>query len=253
MSEPVTFETRGLDKHFGNLHVTWFLNFEVHTGMIHALIGPNGAGKTTALSQMSGELAPDSGSIHLNGRDITRVDLPGRVAMGICRSYQTSSPFPDFTVGENLALALLASSDRRMRFFRNASHNEDRKRRAEELLTDLGLDVDPDTPVAELDHGATRQLEIAMVLATAPSVLLLDEPMAGLAPGEVEGLSDLLGHLRSDHAMVLVEHDMDVVFSLADQVTVLADGTAVATGTPSEIRENQGVQDLYLREATDDQ
>ncbi len=248
MSDGVSLEARGLDKHFGNLHVTRSLDLGVSTGRIHALIGPNGAGKTTALSQMSGELRSDAGTVHLDGVDITDIDLPGRVDLGVCRSYQTSSPFPDFTVGENVALALLAAEEKRFRFFTRASADTGRRHRAEELLHDVGLDVDASTPVTALDHGTTRQLEIAMVLATGPSILLLDEPMAGLAPGEVAMLADLLRRLREKHGILLVEHDMDVVFSIADEITVLADGAVIATGTPTEIREDGNVQALYLRD-----
>ncbi|MPZ51767.1 MAG: ATP-binding cassette domain-containing protein [Acidimicrobiia bacterium] len=248
MSETVTLEANGLDKHFGNLHVTWYVDLAVQTGVIHALIGPNGAGKTTLLSQLSGELPPDSGTVLLDGVDITDVGLSSRVDLGICRSFQTSSPFPDFTARENVVLALLASEGRGMGLIRGGGSDQDHNRIADDLLSDVGLDVDGSTPVPELDHGAIRQLEIAMALATDPSILLLDEPMAGLAPGEVEGLADLLGHIRSDHGIILVEHDMDVVFSLADRITVLSEGAVVASGTPNEIRDDDRVQELYLRE-----
>lgn len=242
-------ECSSLDKHFGNLHVTRSLDLKVSTGRIHALIGPNGAGKTTALSQLSGELASDAGRVLLDGVDITAVDLPGRVDLGICRSYQTSSPFADFTVWENVALALLASREKRFRFFTRAAGDSERRRRATELLDEVGLDADPSSPVTALDHGALRQLEIAMVLATDPSILLLDEPMAGLAPGEARALAGLLSRLGERHGILLVEHDMDVVFAVADQITVLSEGAVIGTGTPQEIRANPDVQSLYLKES----
>jgi branched-chain amino acid transport system ATP-binding protein len=243
-----TLSALGLDKHFGSLHVTRSVDIEVGSGEIHALIGPNGAGKTTLLSQLSGELASDSGSVHLDGADITDVDLPGRVHLGVCRSFQTSSPFPDFTVRENVLLALMASEGG-MGLFTRADVDKGRNRLAIELLGEVGLHDDPSTPVTELDHGAIRQLEIAMVLASAPSILLFDEPMAGLAPDEVEAMSALFSRLRADLGILLVEHDMDVVFSLADRVTVQFDGEVVASGAPSEIRADERVQAIYLRES----
>jgi branched-chain amino acid transport system ATP-binding protein len=248
MSEPVRLEARGLDKHFGPLHVTRSLDLTVETGQIHALIGPNGAGKTTALAQLSGELSSDAGTVHLHGRDITDVNLPSRVDLGICRSWQTSSPFSDFSVGENVALCALAASEKRFRFFTRAAADADRNRFAASLLVDVGFDVDPSTPVTELDHGARRLLEIAMVLATKPSILLLDEPMAGLAPTDVAAVSELLLRLSANHGLLLVEHDMDVVFSLADEVTVLAEGAVIASGPPQEVRADARVRSLYLQE-----
>lgn len=253
MSEPttsdlVTLEARGLDKRFGYLHVTRSLDLTVETGRIHALIGPNGAGKTTALGQLSGQLRSDSGTVHLNGRDITAVGMAGRVDLGICRSWQTSAPFADFSVGENVALAALAAEEKRFRFFARAAADEQRNRLAASLLEQVGLDVDPALPVTELHHGGQRLLEIAMVLATKPSILLLDEPMAGLAPGDVRFVSALLSRLREDHGVLLVEHDMDVVFSLADEVTVLSDGSVIASGTAEQIRADDDVRALYLQE-----
>jgi branched-chain amino acid transport system ATP-binding protein len=241
-----TLTARGVDKHFGYLHVTRSVDIEVTSGAIHALIGPNGAGKTTLLAQLSGELASDSGTVHFDGADITHVDMPGRVHLGVSRSFQTSSPFPDFTVRENVLLALMGS-DHGVGLFIRAGVDRRRNRLAAELLGHVGLNADPSTPVTELDHGAIRQLEIAMVLASAPSMLLLDEPMAGLAPAEIETMSALFSQLRADHGILLVEHDMDVVFSLADRVTVISDGEILASGTPGEIRADERVQALYLR------
>ena len=248
MSDATTLEARGLDKHFGRLHVTRSLDMTVTTGQIHALIGPNGAGKTTILSQLSGAVVPDGGRILLDGQDITDVDMPSRVDLGICRSWQTSSPFAGFSVGENVALATLAADEKRFRFFRRAAADADRNRFARSLLDEVGLTGSSSLPVTELDHGGRRLLEVAMVLATRPSILLLDEPMAGLSPADVPVVTELLDGLRSDHGILLVEHDMDVVFQLADEISVLAEGRVIATGTPDQIRADEAVRSLYLQE-----
>lgn len=248
MSDTRTLEAVGLDKRFGALHVTRSVDLRVTTGRIHALIGPNGAGKTTVLSQLTGTIDVDDGQVLLDGRDITDVDLPRRVDLGICRSWQTSSPFAGFSVGENVALAALAAREKRFRLFTRAAADEDRNRLARSLLDEVGLSVRPSLPVSELDHGGRRLLEVAMVLATEPSFLLLDEPMAGLSPADVPVVSDLLDRLRADHGILLVEHDMDVVFSLADEISVLADGRIIATGPPEEIRADDDVRALYLQQ-----
>lgn len=248
MSDTTTLEARGLDKHFGRLHVTRRVDLTVTTGRIHALIGPNGAGKSTALSQLNGTLVPDAGTVLLDGRDITAVDLARRVDLGICRSWQTSSPFAGFSVGENVALAALAAEEKRFRFLARADADADRNRFARSLLDEVGLTVDPALPVDELDHGGRRLLEIAMVLATRPSILLLDEPMAGLSPADVPVVTTLLARLRETHGILLVEHDMDVVFSLADEVSVLAEGRIIATGEPDDIRVDPAVRSVYLQE-----
>ncbi len=248
MSEATTLEARGLDKHFGRLHVTKELDLTVTTGRIHALIGPNGAGKTTVLSQLSGSIAPDAGQVLLDGTPITAVDLPNRVDLGICRSWQTSSPFAGFSVGENIALAALAAHEKRFRFFSRADADVERNQFARSLLEEVGLSVDPAVPVTELNHGARRLLEVAMVLATRPSIVLLDEPMAGLSPSDVPAVTGLLDRLRTDLGILLVEHDMDVVFSLADEITVMAEGGVIATGSPEQIRTDEAVRSLYLQE-----
>lgn len=248
MSDPTTLRAQGLDKHYGNLHVTRNLDLQVQVGQVHALIGPNGAGKTTALAQLCGELVSDAGTVHLDDRNITGVDLPGRARLGIVRSWQISAPFPNFAVGENVVLAALAAKHRGFGFRGRARQDPARNERARHLLAEVGLDADPTMPVTELDHGGQRLLELAMVLATDPVILLLDEPMAGLAPGEVEHVSTLLARLRADYAILLVEHDMDVVFALADGITVLADGATLASGPPEAIRTEEQVRSLYLQE-----
>lgn len=241
-------EVRDISVRFGGIVALSDLTFDIETGQICGLIGPNGAGKTTILSQLNGTLAPDTGTILLDGQDITHVDMARRVDLGICRSWQTSSPFAGFSVGENVALAALAADEKRFRFFRRAAADADRNRFARSLLDQVGLTEAPSLPVSELDHGARRLLEIAMVLATRPSILLLDEPTAGLSPADVPVVAGLLDGLRSDHGILLVEHDMDVVFQLADEISVLAEGRVIATGAPHEIRADEAVRALYLQE-----
>ncbi|HUG84396.1 MAG TPA: ABC transporter ATP-binding protein [Euzebya sp.] len=242
----------GLDKHFGALHVTRDLDLQVLTGQVHALIGPNGAGKTTALAQLSGELVSDGGTIQLDGRDITPLSLPDRVQAGIARSYQISSIFRTFTVRENVELALQAGDRHSFRFFRPASANRARRAQAEVLLDRVGLAEVPNLLASSLAHGQTRQLEIAMALASEPKVVLLDEPMAGIAPREAGGLTRLIADLADDMAVLLVEHDMDVVFAISATITVLDEGRKVAEGTPAQIRADAAVQELYLQDGPAD-
>ncbi|MXV86225.1 MAG: ABC transporter ATP-binding protein [Acidimicrobiales bacterium] len=238
----------GLRKSFGALVVTDDLALSVRSGEVHALIGPNGAGKTTALAQLSGELRPDSGSVRLDGTDITHLSLPQRVRVGVARSYQISSIFADFTVAENVELALQAVGGHSFRFFRPARSNAARLKRARELLAVVGLTDAGEASAQRLSHGQTRQLEIAMALASEPEVLLLDEPMAGMAPDEAHRLAELVRSLASDTALLLVEHDMDIVFSAADRISVLCEGSLIASGSPDQIRSDPEVRRLYLRE-----
>ncbi|MCY3607387.1 MAG: ABC transporter ATP-binding protein [Acidimicrobiaceae bacterium] len=238
----------GLRKSFGALVVTDDLALSVRSGEVHAVIGPNGAGKTTALAQLSGELRPDSGSVRLDGTDITHLSLPQRVRAGVARSYQISSIFADFTVAENVELALQAVGGHSFRFFRPAWSNAARLKRARELLAVVGLSDVGEASAQRLSHGQTRQLEIAMALASEPEVLLLDEPMAGMAPDEAHRLAELVRSLASDTAVLLVEHDMDIVFSAADRISVLCEGSLIASGSPDQIRSDPEVRRLYLRE-----
>ena len=239
---------RGLQKAFGGLVVTDDLALSVASGEIHALIGPNGAGKTTALAQLSGELRPDAGTVWLDGADITDPSLPQRVHAGVARSYQISSVFRDFTARENVELALQAMDRHSFRFFRPAARNAERVERAEALLDQVGLEEEANVSAQRLSHGQTRQLEIAMAMASDPQVLLLDEPMAGMAPDEATRLAELIRGLAQAIAVLLVEHDMDVVFSVADRISVLHQGSLIASGDPDHIRADPDVHRLYLRD-----
>ena len=242
---------RGLQKAFGGLVVTDDLALSVASGEIHALIGPNGAGKTTALAQLSGELRPDAGTVWLDGADITDLSLPQRVHAGVARSYQVSSVFQDFTARENVELALQAMDRHSFRFFRPAARNAGRVERAEVLLDQVGLGEEATVSTQRLSHGQTRQLEIAMAMASDPQVLLLDEPMAGMAPDEAGRLAELVRGLAETIAVLLVEHDMDVVFSVADRISVLHQGSLIASGDPDDIRADPDVHRLYLRDDTE--
>ena len=239
---------QGLRKAFGGLIVTDALDLSVTTGEIHALIGPNGAGKTTTLAQLSGELRPDAGTVWLDGADITHLSLPQRVHAGVARSYQISSVFRDFTARENVELALQAMDRHSFRFFRPAASNAARIERAGALLDLVGLGEAAASSAQQLAHGQTRQLEIAMAMASDPKVLLLDEPMAGMAPDEASRLAELIRSLAAATAVLLVEHDMDIVFSAADRISVLHQGSLIASGDPDQIRADPDVRRLYLRE-----
>ena len=244
---------QGLQKAFGALVVTDDLALSVSSGEVHALIGPNGAGKTTALAQLSGELRPDGGSVWLDGANITHLALPQRVHAGVARSYQISSIFLDFSVSENVELALQAVDRHSFQFLRPASSNVARLVRARELLEEVGLGDFGGASAQRLSHGQTRQLEIAMAMASEPKVLLLDEPMAGMAPDEARRLAQLVRSLAADTAVLLVEHDMDIVFSIADRISVLSEGALIASGEPDQIRSDSAVRRLYLRDDVEEE
>ncbi|MFT5699418.1 MAG: branched-chain amino acid transport system ATP-binding protein [Desulforhopalus sp.] len=241
-------EVTHLHKSFGALKATDDLNFSIKRGHIHALIGPNGAGKTTAVNQLSGDLLPDSGSIHFNGTQITRLAPHKRAKLGLARSYQITSIFDELTVAENMTLAILAQRNHNFRFWRKA----DKTRRVlEELpaaLDRVDLSGRKDFLSANLSHGEKRQLEVGMSLVGKPELLILDEPMAGMGPGGTIELSKLIQSLKGDLTILLVEHDMNVVFALADMITVLVNGQNIATGPPNEIRTNLAVRKAYLGE-----
>jgi branched-chain amino acid transport system ATP-binding protein len=245
MDDPL-LRARGLHKRYGGLVATQRLDLDLFRGEIHALIGPNGAGKTTALAQLSGELRPNAGCIHLDGQDVTALAMPARARLGIARSFQITAVFEEFTVRENVALAVQARARHHFRFWQPAAGDAALCGPAQAAITATGLDDAADQVAGALAHGRRRQLEIAMALATQPRVLLLDEPMAGMAAEEVAALSALLERLRPDHAILLVEHDMDVVFRLADRVTVLVDGAVIASDRPEAIRADAAVQAAYL-------
>ena len=238
----------GLVKRFGGLTATDGVDLTVERGEIHAVIGPNGAGKTTLIGQLSGELAPDSGTIRLEGNDITAMPVWRRSLAGVGRSYQITSVFPEFTVRVNVLLAVQAHAGHSFSFFRPVLAERALVERANVAIEQAGLAAKADVPVAALAHGERRQLEIAMTLATDPKLLLLDEPMAGMSLVESERLVELLSRLKGRYGMLLVEHDMDVVFKLADRVSVLVYGRVIACGAPAEIRANPEVRLAYLGE-----
>jgi branched-chain amino acid transport system ATP-binding protein len=240
--------TRALAKRFGGVVATDALDFDVLPGEAHAVIGPNGAGKTTLLNQLVGELAPDAGSIHFDGRDITRLPSWRRALLGLSRSYQITSIFPQFTALENVALAAQAHQGHSFGAWSPARLEERLSRPAADALAEVGLAARAAQPAAALAHGERRQLELAMALVSKPKLLLLDEPMAGMGRRESELMVRLLASLKGRYAMVLVEHDMDAVFALADRITVLVYGRSIASGSPAAIRASAEVKRAYLGE-----
>ncbi len=215
---------------------------------IHAVIGPNGAGKTTLIDQVSGLLRPDAGRVRFAGADVTAWPLPQRARRGLARSFQITCLVPGFTALENAALAAQAGAGSSFRFVRPAAHDAALNRAGQAALDRVGLGARAGTPAAALSHGEQRQLELAVALATRPRLLLLDEPLAGAGQEEAKRLVTLLGSLRNEVGILLVEHDMDAVFALADRITVLVYGRAVVTGTAAEIRAHPEVRSAYLGE-----
>ena len=238
----------GLVKRFGGLTATDGVDLTVKRGEVHAVIGPNGAGKTTLINQLSGELAPDAGTILLEGADVTAMPVHRRALLGLSRSYQITSVFPDFSVLVNVVLAVQAHHGHSFSFWRPLLAETMLTDRAREAIEQVGLTPRAEVPVAALAHGERRQLEMAMTLATDPKVLLLDEPMAGMSLAESERLVILLASLRSQYGILLVEHDMDAVFKLADRISVLVYGRVIACGDPEAIRHNPDVRTAYLGE-----
>jgi len=241
-------EVGGLVKRFGGLLATDHLSLSLEQGEIHAVIGPNGAGKTTFINQLGGEILPDEGRIVFDGHDITHEPPFRRARVGLGRSYQITSVFDDFSVLQNTALAVQAHAGHSFRFWQPAARERALVDPAMAALAQVGLADRAHTPVSVLAHGERRQLEIAMVLATGAKLLLLDEPMAGMSPLESEAVVALLHKLKRQCTILLVEHDMDAVFALADRITVLVYGHPVATGTPDEIRNQPEVREAYLGE-----
>lgn len=236
----------GLTKCFGAVTASDGLNLAVKRGVIHALIGPNGAGKSTAVAQLSGEMAPDAGRIRFEGRDVTDWPTHRRARAGLQRSYQITSVFPAFTALDNVALAIQAQRPHSFRFWTDARLDDSLRAPARAVLERVGLGERAAVKVTDLAHGEQRQLEIAMVLATGPTMLLLDEPMAGMGQAESRRMMEILKPLKGEVSILLIEHDMDVVFALADVVTVLVKGRAVATGAPDDIRADVAVRRAYL-------
>ncbi|MBY0336656.1 MAG: ABC transporter ATP-binding protein [Acetobacteraceae bacterium] len=245
MAEPL-LELRGLRKSFGGLAVTDDVSLTVVPGEIHALIGPNGAGKTTLIHQISGTLAPDAGAVIFAGRDVTRLPLAKRARLGLARSFQITSIVPSFSALENVALAVQARRGSSFRFFRPAGREAALNDEAMAALAELGLDRRAGLPAAALSHGEKRQLELAIALAMRPRLLLLDEPLAGTGAEEAERLVRILTALKARYAILLVEHDMQAVFALADRISVLAQGRVIASGRPDEIRADAAVRSAYL-------
>lgn len=241
-------EVRGLVKHFGRLVASDRLDLTVWPGEIHAVIGPNGAGKTTLLAQLAGEVRPDAGTIRFAGRDITHLSMHRRVALGLARSYQVTSIFRGFSVLDNVALAVQAQHGHSFRFWRPARSSDTLRDPALAALAQVGLTARAHALAAHLSHGEQRQLEVAMVLACAPRLVVLDEPLAGMGAEESARMVGLLQALHGCYTVLFVEHDMDAVFALADRVTVLAYGRAIATGTVEEIRVDPEVRQAYLGE-----
>jgi branched-chain amino acid transport system ATP-binding protein len=235
-----------LTKRFGALAASDNLSLDIARGELHAVIGPNGAGKTTLIAQLTGQLKPDSGRIEFNGADITALSTPARVARGLARSFQITSVLKEFSALDNVALAVQAHQGHSFRFWRAARGQARLYNPARALLADVGLAERAVVPAASLSHGEQRQLEIAMALAGDPSLLLLDEPTAGMGPEETARMVAYLKTLKGRRTILLVEHDMDAVFALADRITVLVYGRAIATGTPEEIRQNRDVRQAYL-------
>ena len=245
MNEPV-LSLAGVNKSFGGLQVCSDINLEILPGELHALIGPNGAGKTTLLNLITGLLPIDSGEIVLNGHKITRKSVDQRARAGMARSFQITSLLTGFTVLENMELAVQATRGSSYRFWKPASNDPDLSGPAMEVMARVGLAERADILAATLSHGEQRLLEMGMALATRPALLLLDEPMAGLGPGSARQLEQLIQGLKRDTTLLLVEHDMEAVFSLADRITVLVEGRIIATGSRDSIRNNTAVQEAYL-------
>jgi branched-chain amino acid transport system ATP-binding protein len=241
-------EIRGLTKSFGGLIATNHVGLQILEGETHAIIGPNGAGKTTLIAQLAGDLRPDAGTISFAGRDVTALAAPARSHLGLARSFQITSVFRDFSALDNVALAVQAHAGHSFRFWRPARREPALRTPARAVLDSVGLGARADVLAATLAHGEQRQLEIAMVLATRPRLLLLDEPMAGMGPEESQRMIELLRTLKGAHTMLLVEHDMDAVFALADRISVMVYGRIIASGAPEEIRANAEVREAYLGE-----
>jgi len=237
-----------LVRRFGGIVATDNVSLEVARGELHAIIGPNGAGKTTLISQLTGQLLPHAGAIYLAGQDITRVPAWRRSALGLARSFQITSLLPDFSAIDNVALAAQAHDGHSFRFWGNARKESGLRTAALAALQRVGLVERANTLVSKLSHGEQRELELAVALATSPQLLLLDEPMAGLGITESARMVQLLQELRREVTIVLVEHDMDAVFALADRISVLVYGRVIASGQPSEIRQNEEVKRAYLGE-----
>jgi branched-chain amino acid transport system ATP-binding protein len=236
----------GLSKHFGGVVATDAVSLAVAAGEVHALIGPNGAGKTTLVGLISGSLAPDGGSIFFEDKDLTAMKQHDRVAAGMARSYQITSIFRSLSVLDNLALAVQARSGSSFSFWRPLQREREIFEEAFSVLKEIGLEGKKSHPASTLAHGEQRALEVGLALATRPKLVLLDEPMAGMGPEESRRMVALIEKIAESVTVLLVEHDMDAVFRLADRVSVMVDGRVIATGAPQEIKANDAVRRAYL-------
>jgi branched-chain amino acid transport system ATP-binding protein len=241
-------KVNSLVKSFGGLLAIDNLSFEVEVGTLHAVIGPNGAGKTTLIRQITGETKPASGTIIFDGKDISDIPVHLRSALGLARSFQITNIFPDMSTWDNVALAVQAHAGHSFHFWKDARKDPVLREPALVFLKQVGLEERADIVAGQLSHGEHRQLEIAMALATRPKMLLLDEPMAGMGPEESKAMVEILQGLKRKLTILLIEHDMDVVFTLADQITVLVYGRGIATDAPEAIRKHPEVQAAYLGE-----
>jgi branched-chain amino acid transport system ATP-binding protein len=242
----VALRTERLSKRFGGLAAVANVTLECRMGEVHAVIGPNGAGKSTLINMLSGDLAPTSGRVAIHGSDVTGATADRISRLGVGRSYQKTNVFLPFSAFENARLAAQSRLRSSMRFLRPAASYRQVNETAARALDLAGLNAKAEVPVASLSHGEQRQVEIAMTLATRPTVLLLDEPLAGMGAEESQRIVALLQRLAKDHAMLLVEHDMDAVFAVADTLTVMVNGTVLESGAPETIRASRAVQEAYL-------
>jgi branched-chain amino acid transport system ATP-binding protein len=248
VAEPALLRAEGLGRRFGGLAAVDAVSIELHVGEIHAVIGTNGAGKSTLVNMLSGELAPTAGSVRFAGHDVTRWAQPRRARAGLGRSYQRTTIFNEFSVLENCRLAAQAREPRPWTFWERAAGDARSLAAAGEALEAAGLAALAARTAGTLSHGAKRQLEIAMCLATAPRALLLDEPLAGMGAEESGRMLALLTALKPGHAILLVEHDMDAVFRVADRITVMVNGRVIASDAPERIRTDPQVREAYLGE-----
>jgi len=244
----VLLDVRGLSKHFGGLLANDDVNLQVHAGEVHELIGPNGAGKTTLVSQLTGQLASDSGTVHFNGQDISNLSTHQRARRGLVRSFQITRLLKSFSVLDNVALAVQAVSGSSLNAWRPAARETALFATANTLLANIGLQDKAGHGVDQLSHGERRALEVGMALASRPKLVLLDEPMAGMGPDESARMEQLIQDMRARITVVLIEHDVDAVFRLADRVSVLVSGRIIATGPPDEVRRDPEVMAAYLGE-----
>jgi branched-chain amino acid transport system ATP-binding protein len=240
--------TDALVKRYGGLLATDAVSLSLYHGQIHALIGPNGAGKTTLIKQLAGEIRPDSGRVFLNELDVTDMPCDARARRGLARSYQITSVIHDFTALENVMLAVQAQQGHSFRFWQSVHTDSRLTAPAMAMLERVGLAGKAHTPANVMAHGEHRQIELAMALAAKPKVLLLDEPLAGTSPVEAEAMTALLASLKNDYAILLIEHDMQAVFSLADTVSVLVYGKVLMQGTPEQVKQSAAVREAYLGE-----